>query len=208
MPTITSSPTAPAALVLARQPGELRDPRLDRAPARPVAADVRLHRHRPGREDDLGRDARPGAAVPDGPRAPRRARLPEDDRQARHPDLDPDRARSTTSRRRAPGSSACRGRSARPCRSSSPGSGRRVRARAGPGSITPRTRSIKTLVAPYCVRPAAGAPGLGADHAGTSSTTRSCGPTAGRSGPSSSASPKVGDLFAAAQTDLQELPPV
>ncbi len=77
---------------LARQPGELRDPRLDRAPARAVAADVRLHRHRSRRGHDLGRDPRPGPAVPDRAGASRRARLPEDDRQARHPDLDPGRA--------------------------------------------------------------------------------------------------------------------
>ena len=39
--------------VLAREPGQLRDPCLDRQAARAVAADVRLHRHRPRREDDL-----------------------------------------------------------------------------------------------------------------------------------------------------------
>ena len=78
---------------LARQPGELRDPCLDREAARAVEADVRVHRHRPGREDDLGGDPRPGPAVPDRPRPPRGPRLPEDDRQARHPGLDPDRPR-------------------------------------------------------------------------------------------------------------------
>ena len=82
----------PAALALAGEPGQLRDPRLDRQTARPVAADVRVHRHRPRREDDLGRHAHAGAPLPSGPRAPRRPRLPQDDRQARHPDLDPDRA--------------------------------------------------------------------------------------------------------------------
>ena len=68
--------------------------------------------------------------------------------------------------------------------------------------------SIKTLVAPYAVRPAPGAPGLRADRLGR----------AGRPGPaarplddprrSSSASREVGDLFAPAQTDAQELPEV
>ena len=79
--------------VLARQPGELRDPRLDRQAARAVAADVRLHRYRSRRQDDLGRDARPRPALPHRARAPRRPRLSQDDRQARHPGLDPDRPR-------------------------------------------------------------------------------------------------------------------
>jgi hypothetical protein len=75
---------------LARQPGELRDPRLDGAPSRTVAAHLRLHRHRPGGNHDLGGDPGARAALPDRARAPRGARLPEDDRQARHPGLDPD----------------------------------------------------------------------------------------------------------------------
>ncbi len=78
---------------LARQPGQLRGPRLDRQAARAVAAGVRLHRHRPGREDDLGGDAHARPAVSGRARAPRRARLSQDDGQARHPGLDPDRPR-------------------------------------------------------------------------------------------------------------------
>ena len=77
---------------LARQSGQLRDPRLDRQTARSVAAGVRLHRHRPRREDDLGRDADPRPPLPGRARAPQGSRLPQDHRQARHPDLDPDRA--------------------------------------------------------------------------------------------------------------------
>ena len=46
----------------------------------------------PGRGDDLGGDAGPRPALPDRARAPRRPRLSQDDRQARHPDLDPGRA--------------------------------------------------------------------------------------------------------------------
>ena len=175
---------------LARQPGELRDPRLDRAPARAVAADVRLHRHRSRRGHDLGRDPGPGQAVPDRARASRRARLPEDDRQARHPDLDPGRARATASTRRAPGSSASRGPSGRPSRSSSPGSGRRARARAGPGSTTRRTRasrrsSRRTPSDPLRVRRCR------RRSPGTSWTTRTCARTAGRSARSSSAWPSA-----------------
>ncbi len=77
---------------VAREPGELRDPRLDWETARSVATGVRLHRHRSRREDDLGRHTGPGAAVSGGARAPRGARLSQDHRQARHPGLDPDRA--------------------------------------------------------------------------------------------------------------------
>ncbi len=77
---------------VAGEPGELRDPCLDRKTARSVAAGLRLHRHRSGREDHVGRHAGPRAAVPRRARTPRRPRLPQDHRQARHPDLDPDRA--------------------------------------------------------------------------------------------------------------------
>ena len=45
----------------------------------------------PGARDDLGRDPRPRAAVPDRARPPLRARPTEGDGQARHPGLDPDR---------------------------------------------------------------------------------------------------------------------
>ena len=163
--------------------------------ARPVAADLRLHRHRPGREDDLGGDAHPRPAVPDGARAPRRARLPEDDRQARDPGLDPDRAEVHLRATPATGSSRCRGPSGRPSRTSSRGSGRRARARARPASTTPRTRrSRRSSRRMRCgPRPA---PRSRRRSPGTSSTTRTCGPTAGRSGRSSSGSRSVGDLFA------------
>ena len=86
------------------------------------------------------------------------------------------------------------------------GVGEGARARARPASTTPRTRAIKTLVAPYAVRPARRRAGLRADHLGRAGRPGRCGPTAGRSGRSSSASPSVGDLFAGAQTDPQELP--
>ena len=163
----------------------------------------------PGDEDDLGGDARPRAALPDRARAPRRPRLPQDDRQARHPGLDPDRRRATTFAETSAWveKRLARGRRDR-ARTSSPGSGRRTRARAAPGSTTPRTRAIKTLVAPYAVRPRAGRARLRADHLGR----------AGRPGPAPgplddpddrrARRASVGDLFAAAQTDAQELPKV
>ena len=152
---------------LARQPGELRDPCLDRQAARAVAADVRLHRHRPGREDDLGRDADAGAALPDRARASRRARLPEDDRQARHPDLDPDRPGQV---RLQPDTSDWVERVSRAVGSTVPDliswewakAARKGRARLD----YTQNASIKTLVAPYSVRPAAGRAGVDADHVG------------------------------------------
>ena len=143
---------------LARQPGQLRDPRLDREAARTVAADVRLHRYRSRREDDLGRDPGPRPALSDGAPAPRRPRLS----------------------RRPPASAASRSGS-RSCPSTtSPTRARWVeKVSKAVGSTVPdliswewskgarqgrarldytQNASIKTLVAPYSVRPAPGAP--------------------------------------------------
>ena len=78
--------------VLARQPDVVRDPRLDVAHRRPDDPYVRPHRHRPGHEDDLGRDRHPRQAVPDRARPRRRPRLRQDHRQARDPGVDPHRA--------------------------------------------------------------------------------------------------------------------
>ena len=50
--------------------------------------------------------------------------------------------------------------------------------------------------------------GLGADHVGRARRPGRSAAIAGRSGRSSSASSSVGDLFAEAQTDLQELPSI
>ena len=62
--------------------------RLD-APMRPTYALIDID---PGDRHDLGGDRHPGSAVPDGARPPARDRLSQGHRQARHPDLDPDRA--------------------------------------------------------------------------------------------------------------------
>ena len=205
MPTTTSSPTASRRLRLARQPDQLRDPRLDRAPARPVAADLRLHRHRPGRRDDLGGDARPRPALPDraGPR--RRSRLPEDDRQARHPDLDPGRAEVRVLRHQRVGREDLARRRFDRARSHLVGVGEGRPQGPRPARLHPEREHQD---ARRSIRCKAGARGARCRRRspGTSSTTRTCGPTAGRSGPSSSAWPRSGDLFAAAQTDAQELP--
>ena len=193
--------------VLARQPGQLRDPRLDRAPARPVAADLRLHRHRPGREDDLGGDPRPGPALPDRAGASRRARLSQDDRQARHPDLDPDRPEVHASRRPASGSSASRRPSARPSRSSSRWEWAKG-ARKGRARLDyTQNASIKTLVAPYAVRPAAGAP-VSAPIAWDELDDTDLRPDRWTIRTIVDRVAERGDLFAAAQTDAQELPEV
>ena len=97
--------------------------------------------------------------------------------------------------------------SARPCPTSSRGNGRRARARARRGSTTPRTRASRRSWrhTPSGRRPARRSPRR---SPGTSWTTRTSGPTAGRSGPSSTRVAEKGDLFAAAQTDLQVLPTV
>ena len=92
-------------------------------------------------------------------------------------------------------------------RTSSPGSGRRRRARAGPASTTPRTRRSRR----WSRRTPSGRPRARRSRRrspGTSWTTRTCGPTAGRSATIVERVEQVGDLFAAAQTDAQELPKV
>ena len=67
---------------------------------------------------------------------------------------------------------------------------------------------IKTLVAPYCVRPAVGAPVSRADHLGRARRPRPAARPLDGPRPASSGSSEVGDLFAAAQTDAQVLPAV
>ena len=197
----------PAALGVAREPGELRDPRLDRETARSVAADVRLHRHRSRREDDLGRHAHAGAPLPGGPRAPRRPRLPQDDRQARHPDLDPDRAEVRLPRDER------LGRARQPRRRlDRPGADLlgvvdEEPRRARPASTTRRTRASRRSWRriPCGRRPARR---CRRRSPGTSSTTPTCAPTAGRSATCRPASRRSATCSRPAQTDLQELPPV
>ena len=175
----------------------------------PVAADVRpTSTSTPATKTtwDETLDARP--ALPDGARASRRPRLPQDHRQARHPDLDPDRAgKLRVHARPAPGSSSCRGRSA----ATVPDlvSWEWAKARRGGKARLDYTQNAasrrswrRTRSGPRRARRFA------RRSAGTSSTTRRSDPTAGRSARSPTRVAEVGDLFAEAQTDAQELPPV
>ena len=159
--------------VLARQPGVVRDPRLDLAHRRPVTPDVRLididpARRRPGTRRRHARPALPEprsstSACAATPRPPASAASRSGSRSSR----------STRSARRATGSSGCRGPSGRPVPTSSRGSGPRP---AGGGKARldyTQNTYIKTLVAPYAVRPADGAP-VSAPISGTSSTTPTC----------------------------------
>ena len=75
--------------------GELRrhrDPSVDVDGGEPGSAVVRARRHRPGPEDDVGRDVDAGPAVPRRDGAARPRRPAEGDRAAGHPDLDTDAA--------------------------------------------------------------------------------------------------------------------
>ena len=171
----------------------------------PWQPDVRPHRHRPGRADDLGRDARPGAALPDRTRPPRGQGLPEDHRQARHPGLDPDRAAV-----HVPGDERL-GRAAQPG-----GRGDRPRPRQlgvvegragwpGPPRLHPErldqdARRARMRSGPPPARPSR------RRSPGTSSTTPPSDRTAGRSATSSTRVEARGDLFAAALTEQQTLP--
>ncbi len=80
--------------VLARQSDGLRGACLDLDVHRSVAPHVRPDRHRPGSGDRVGGDAHAGAAVPHRAGASRGAGLCQDDRFARHPGVDPGRARA------------------------------------------------------------------------------------------------------------------
>ena len=64
----------------------------------------------------------------------------------------------------------------------------------------------KTLVAPFSARPAPGRAGVGADHLGRARRPRPRAPTAGRSAPSSIASPSIGDPLRPLVGLDQELP--
>ena len=79
--------------------------------------------------------------------------------------------------------------------------------RAAPGSTTPRTRAIKTLVAPYSVRPAAGAP-VSAPITWDELDDPKLRPDRWTVRDIVERVAEVGDLFAAAQTDAQVLPEV
>ena len=68
----------------------------------------------PGHRHQLGRSVVARPAAPDRARAPRRARLSQGDGAARHPDLDPDRARADLRRDPRLGRAAVARRSARP----------------------------------------------------------------------------------------------
>ena len=182
---------------LAGQPGGLRDPSVDLPNRRSRSSDLRPDRHRPRREDDLGRDPRPGPPVPDGARPSWPDGSPEDDRQARDPGLDPDRARPLhVPRDDRLGRGPEPGRRGDRARAGQLGVvGRRTR-RPGPARLHPEQpdqdarRSVRR---PPCGRRA----GLDPDHLGRSSTTRTCARIAGRSGrscpgstPSATCSPR------------------
>ena len=168
--------------VLPGQPRGVRDPRLDLDHRGPVAPDLRAHRHRPGHEDDLGRDGDPRQALPHRARAPWREGLREDHGLARHPGVHPDHARQVRLQRHVGmGREAVAGDRRRPSRTSSPGSGRRRTAAARRGSTTPRTRRSRR----WSRRTPSGratAPRSRCPSPGRSWTTRTSAPTAGRSG--------------------------
>ena len=195
--------------VLARQPGRVRGPRLDVHAPRPVDADLRADRHRPGRRRRPG-TRRCSSRASTGRRSSTSASGPTRRRPARAASRPGSRssAGATRTPRRARGSRRSRGRSARRSRTSCPGSGRRRSASGRARLDYTQNAPIKTLVAPYAVRPAAGRAGLRADRLGGAGRPDAREPTAGRSGTSSTASTSVGDLFAAAQTDHQVLPPL
>ena len=147
-------------------------------------------------------------AVSDRPRAPRHPRVPQAHRQPRHPGLDPDRARPLRVHRHvAPGSRSCRGPSAGRC----PDLVSWEWAKADRGGKArldyTQNAAIKTLVAPYAVRPRPGAP-VSAPIRWEELDDPASGPTAGRSRRSRRASPRSATCGRASQEDHQVLPPL
>ena len=171
---------SPAALAWVANYGAVELHPVDVDDPRHEATDVGADRHRSRDRHDLR--GRPGAgpSAPHRPRTPRRAGRAQGDRQARHPDLGPRRRPLHVRPDPRSGSSSSRERSAPRCPSWSAGSGRCKR-RAGLARLDYTQNAInKTLVAPFSVRAAPGAP-VSVPIAGTSSTIPSSAPTAGRS---------------------------
>ena len=148
--------------------------------ARRQPTDVGDDRHRPRHRQLVRRRARPRPPAPHRPRPPRRAGDAEGDRQAWHPDLGAGRRPLHVRRHPRRGSRRCRGPSAPPCPTSSAGSGRCRSAADAPGSTTRRTRSTRRS-SPRSARGRSPARRCRCRSPGTSSTTPTCAPTAGRS---------------------------
>jgi hypothetical protein len=163
--------------VLARQPGELRDPRLDRQPARAVAADVRLHRHRSG-EKTTWRRRCPRPALPDGARASRVRGYPKTTGK-RGIQIWIPIVPATASTRRAVGRARLAGPSVDRAGARLLGVGDKAR-QGRPGSTTPRTRASRRSSRRTRSDPRPGARSRRRSP-GTSWTIRACDPTAGRS---------------------------
>ena len=192
--------------VLAGQPGVVRDPRLDLDHRGAVDADVRADRHRPGHEDDLGRDPRrsPGctgrpsstSASAPTPSSPAAAASRPGSRSS---------AAATSTRTRAPGSRSCRG----------PIGGDGAQARVvGVGEGRSRRQGAPRLHpergdqdARRAVRrpPAAGRPGLRADPLG-GARRPDLRPDRWTIATLPARVAEVGDLWAGMQEDHQVLP--
>ena len=173
----------------------------------PDAADVRPHRHRSRRR------RRPGTRrvilarlfrTALGPS--RRTRLPEGDRQARHPGLDPDRAALPFSRDERLGRAASRGPSGRSVPDLVSWEWAKDRpATAGRVSTTPRTRTSRRSSRRTPCGRLPGAP-VSAPITWDELDDPDLRPIAGRSGRCPTGSPRSATSSRAAQTDLQELP--
>ena len=193
--------------VLARQPGRLRDPRLDVAARGPVTADVRADRHRPRarRRPGRRRSSSPGSTG-------RRSRISACAATRRRPASAGSRSgsrssRATRSATRATGSSGSAGRSGRRCRISCRGTGRRRAAAARPASTTPRTPRSRRSSRRTPSGPSAGAP-VSAPIAWDELDDPDLRPDRWTIRTIVERVEEVGDLFAGAQTDSQVLPPV
>ena len=154
-----------------RSPGWRRRPRWSCIPGRPAP----MHRDQPtyalididpGAEHHLGGGAGAGAAVSHRAGAPGAHRPAEGDRQAGDPGLDPRPRRLHLRRDARAGWSSCRAPSAALVPDLVSWEWTK-RDRKGRARLDFTQNAVnKTLVAPYSVRPAPGAPGIGADPLG------------------------------------------
>ena len=136
------------------------------------------------------------------------ARIPRLTGSARDPGLDPHRPRQVQLRGHQPlGRASVAGDRGHGPGTVSLGVGQGEAARTGAPRLHPE-RADQDARRPVCRPSGRGCPRLRADPLGGAGRSRPSARIAGRSATSSSGSTEVGDLFAPAQTDHQELPPV
>ena len=176
--------------LLARQPRRFRDPRWTSKLPETWRPDVRADRHRPGPKTTWDQVVTLAKLYRTALDHLERAGVSQGHRPPRHPGVDPDRGEVRLPRHERLGGAVSRAVGAHRARPRVAGNGRSGNRQGLARLDYTQNASIKTLVAPYSVRPAP-ARRCRPRSPGTSWTTPTCGRTAGRSGRSSTASPSA-----------------